>query len=542
MSFTEPPHSERRLSGIDFIIRRAADLYPARLAIDDRLRGRRLSYGELYSRSIRLARALTRLGVGKGDPVAYAFFNEHASLEAVFACSMIGAVAVPINGRLQPTEVGPYLRKHSCAVMMTNAELAHLADPAVSSTIVLRDAQGQAPHHALDYEALLAAESEQPLPAVVRWEDPYMMAMTGGTTGSPKAAVWSHGGAMMDALSVALHMGVRRGACSVCLAPTYHAAGLGWGVMPVLWQGGYLIMPPSATFSAAFLQDELRRSAVDYLLVVPALIEPLHDVWDGEPLRAGNVCVTSAPTTPAQRAKLALMFPDSELIAGYGMTETFSMTVQSPAEFLEMSLAVGEPSAASRVRIVNNDGRPVPVGTVGHIVGRTQGMCFGYDLDEENTRSTFRRLTDDSENLEWVFTGDIGFLDEEGRLTIVDRAKDVIISGGENVASVEVEAVVAVHPLVRECAAFGLPDERWGERVTVAIVTRDPASDLRGIGCEVIAQCRKQLAGYKVPKEIVFLDALPRTPFGKVVKRRLQSAEFLQRFNAAQLRERERSG
>ncbi len=529
-SLTNP---ERQLTGIDFVLRRAVDLYPARIAIDDRLRARSLSYGQLYARSTQLARALARLGVKRGDLLAYAFLNEHASLEALFACTLLGAVAVPINGRLSPGEVAGYLKRHQCKTMLVCAELAHLASAETTPLIVHRSTEGQPPAGTLDYETLLGAEPEQPLPAVARWEDPYMMAMTGGTTGSPKAAVWGHGGCLLDILSVALHMNVPRGCKSICLAPTYHAAGLGWGVMPVLWQGGTVIMPPTATFNPAFLQSELRATHIHYLLVVPAHIEPLHDVWDQAALHADLVCVTSAPTAPAQRAKLAKMFPEANIVAGYGMTETFSMAIQTPGEFLSMATSVGEPSAVSRIRIVDDEGRPVPQGTRGHIVGRTLGMSMGYHDDEDNTRKSFQHLADDAEGLEWMMTGDVGVLDEEGRLTIVDRAKDIIITGGENVASLEVESVVSSHAQVRECAAVGLPDERWGEKVTIVIALRDTNGDRERVGREVIALCREKLASYKVPKTVAYLDALPRSPFGKVLKRDLVAASYATLFETS---------
>lgn len=537
MSLTDAlKNPERQRTGIDFVLRRAADLYPGRVAIDDRLRGRTVTYEQLRARSTQLARALARLGVGKGDLVAYAFFSEHASIEAMFACTMLGAIAVPLNGRLRNTEVWPYLQQHGCRLMLLNHELAHLANPELTPTLVLRGGPVDGLDGALDYEALLAAESDTPLPPVAHWDDPHMMAMTGGTTGSPKAAIWAHGGCLLDILSVALHMGVGRGCTTICLAPTYHAAGLGWGVMPVLWQGGRVIMPPTVSFNARFLQSELRATRIDYLLLVPALIEPLHDVWDGEPLQVGSLCVTSAPTAPAQRQKVSKMFPDAPIIAGYGMTETFSMTIQTPGEFLAQPLAVGEPSAVSRIRIVDDEGRRLPQGATGQIVARTLGMSLGYHDDEANTSKSFRCLPDDPEGLEWMMSGDIGRLDEEGRLTIVDRAKDIIITGGENVASVEVEAVIGEHPQVRECAAIGLPDERWGERLTVVAALRDMSLANEATARELVGLCRQRLAGYKVPKEIAFIEALPRSAFGKVLKRDLPQARFHSRFDGSSWR------
>lgn len=525
---------ERQLTGLDFVLRRAAELYPDRIAVDDRMRACTVSYGQLRARTSQLARALQRLEVQRGDLVSYAFFNEHASVETLFACAMIGAVAVPINARLHPTEVGAYLKRLGCRLMLVNVELEHLADPEVTPTIIIRSHRRVGGNAEFDYERLLDAESDTPLQPSAYWEDPCMMAMTGGTSGPPKAAVWTHCGFLLEILSTTLALSVKRGSKSICLAPCYHAAGLGWGVMPVLWQGGTLIMPPSATFNAAFLQSELRRTPIDYLLMVPALIEPLHDVWDQAPLFSSTVCVTSAPTAPAQRLKLAKMFPSASIVAGYGMTETLSMSFQSVGEFLTMPTAVGEASAVSRIRIVDANLRTVPAGTIGQIAGRTLPMSLGYQDDETNTHRAFRTLLDDPEGLEWMLTGDIGFLDPEGRLTIVDRAKDIILTGGENVPSIEVEGIVGSHPGVRECAAIGLPDERWGERVTIVIVAREE-NDEEAIAREAVSLCRAQLAAYKVPKEVVFVDALPRSAVGKVLKRELIRMKYRTRFNTSGL-------
>lgn len=526
------PNPERRRTGVDFIVRRAAELYPQRIAIDDRLHKRQFTYGELYHRSTQLARALARLGIQKGDLVAYAFYNEHTSLEILFACTILGAVALPLNNRLQPEEAQNYLHRHGCRVFVGNRLLQHLVDPNQLDVLVLHGDNGEPQiASALDYETLVAAEPTTPLPPAATWEDPYMMAMTGGTTGGSKAAVWGHGGSMLDMLGIALHMGIGRRCRTICLAPTYHAAGLGWGVLPVLWQGGTLVMPPSPSFSPQFLANELRTSHIDYLLLVPALVELLYDSWDKKPFDAGVVCVTSAPSPPAQREKIAQMFPDADLQAGYGMTETFSIAMQDPGELTSQARSVGEVCSVSRVRIVDTLGKSQPPGSTGQIAVRTLAMAMGYQNDEANSKFTFVTLQDDPEDLEWCMTGDIGSLDEDGRLTVVDRVKDIIITGGENVASVEVESIACEHAGLHECAVVGKPDQKWGEKVVLVVAAADPQADKEALARELIALCRSRLAAYKVPKEVAFVDALPRSAFGKVLKRNVASMDFLLTFD-----------
>ncbi|MBM3486500.1 MAG: long-chain fatty acid--CoA ligase [Alphaproteobacteria bacterium] len=529
------PNPERRQAGIDFILRRSAELHPNRIAIDDRLSGTTLTYRGLEARASRLARALIARGVAKGEPVAYAFLNEHASLEALFACCMAGAVAVPLNNRLAPAEARDYLNRQEVAVFIANEALAGLADGAALRTRIIRG--GKAAPGDLDYETLLDAERPDPLPPRAAWEDAYMMAMTGGTTGGPKAAVWSHGGCLLDTLGVIVNMEVARGDTTLCLAPTYHAAGLGWGVLPVLWQGGRVVMPPTATFNPRFVLEAVRTERVGYLLIVPAMIEPLRAAWDGRPipeLRA--MCIASAPTPEPQRRIIQSIFPAARIIAGYGMTETFSMSMQGTGEFLSMPASVGEPALVSRIRIVDEAGRPVPRNTVGHILGRTMAMSLYYNNDAANTAHTFRVDPADPEGLAWMWTGDVGFMDDDGRVTIVDRAKDIIITGGENVASVEVETVLLDHPGVKECAVVGRHDDRWGERVVAVLVKQPNAADDLALAREVLALCRGRLAGYKVPKEIAFLDVLPRSPFGKVLKREIVRMELPRRVDGAALR------
>jgi acyl-CoA synthetase (AMP-forming)/AMP-acid ligase II len=202
------------------------------------------------------------------------------------------------------------------------------------------------------------------------------------------------------------------------------------------------------------------------------------------------------------------------------------MCLQTMGEFLALPASVGEPSLVTRVRIVDEEGNPVKRGEIGHILGRTMAMALYYNNDPANTAGTFRVPDGDPEGLDWMWTGDVGFMDADGRVTIVDRAKDIIISGGENVPSVEVETVLMGHPAVKECAVVGKPDERWGERVVAVLVKQAGAPDDATVVREVVALCRDRLAGYKVPKQFAFLAALPRSPFGKVLKRDLVKMEL----------------
>jgi len=518
--------AERRLGGLSFLIARNAEIYPNRTAIHDALNGRSLTYGELYRRTAQTARALRALGVGKSDLVGYAFYNEHPSIELVFACGLIGAVAVPLNNRLSPREAGEYLDMHGCKIFLCREDLADIVSESKSVERVIRRKAGGQPD--CPYETLLAVQSDEPLRPEAYWEDPYMMAMTGGTTAGSKGVMWTHGGSLLDILTVIAHLGVKRNWKTLCIAPTYHAAGLGWAFMPVFWQGGTIFFPPSPSFSPESYLETVIREKIEFVFLVPALVNRLYEVWDGTPIpTVRSLCIASAPVPEPLRRKLREMLPEADLVTGYGMTEVFSVTVQSPDEFLGIPDGVGEPALDSRVRIVDDDGNQLPFGEVGHIVARTLAMGLRYANNPDATKATFKPTSvSDSEGLEWCFTGDVGRMDENGRVTIVDRSKDVIITGGENVASAEVEAVLTRHPGVSELAVVGQPHPIWGEIVTAVVVKAEDAPADEQLAEELLEFGQQHLARYKLPKRIGFVEALPRSSFGKVLKRDLRNVEL----------------
>ena len=522
--------SNHRVGGLDFVLARGAETYPDRVVIDDRLNGVCLTFAELRKRSMQLARALQRLGICKGDRVAYAFFNEHASIEALFACAVLGAIAVPLNTRLHPEEASRYVAAQGCKVFMARSDLIALVASTEVEYVVERTTSTSprpAGDTTLNYEEIIGTESGIPMPPSARWEDPYMYAMTGGTTGGSKAVSWTHGGSMFDILSVIASLGIKRNYSTICLAPTFHAAGLGWAFMPSFWQAGKIIFSSSPSFSPELLHATLAEEDVQFLFLIPAMIGPIYRAWNRIPITCvKSVCVASAPTPETLRRYLAEIFPEADIVTAYGMTESFSVTVQNPEDLLTYPASVGEPALDSRVRILDAKGREVPRGVTGHIVTRTLAMGLGYNNDPESTAMTFKKCGDDPEGLDWIFTGDLGTMDQSGRVEIVDRLKDIIISGGENVPSIEVETVIMSHPAVRECAVVGIPDDQWGELVSAVIVKGEDKLHDHEMASEILELCRAHLSGYKIPKCFYFIDALPRSSFGKVLKRDLREMEF----------------
>jgi fatty-acyl-CoA synthase len=272
--------------GTEFMLHRAAEIYSQRLAIDDRLNGIRRTYAQLRSQSIRLARGLQALGVGKGDVVATAFRNEVMAIESIFACAMIGAVSCPLNPRLAPPEARQFINLQKVRTFIGRSEFASFVDGTAVEHAVLCDGTEDCPANVIghDYETIQSGQSDTPFPPRARLDDPYVILMTGGTTGGSKGAVLSHGGALMDMLSVMSHWSLRPGQKALCSAPIYHAAGLLWACMPIIWQAGTVIFPGDASFDPDSFLRIVRDESVDCLFLVPALIAPLHSKWDGHPI------------------------------------------------------------------------------------------------------------------------------------------------------------------------------------------------------------------------------------------------------------------
>lgn len=529
---------ERQLADLSFIAARAAEIHPNRTAVIDRLNDRRVTYAELDTRINRTAQALCTAGVARGDLIAVMFNNELTIIELLLASGRIGAVICPVNVRLPANEVQAYLAPHHVRAIVSHVQLADRFS-AVSAAIRLawRPEPGESgasgtsraslPAGWQDLDALRKATSADVPAAVTTLDDAFRMIPTGGTTGVSKGVLHSHGGTLFTVLSNVADFGIQRGWKTVLIAPTYHGAGMDWGLFPILWRAGTVILPSSASFSALEYLQLVREHQVEFALLVPAVIQPLHAAWDGEPLGSVRSLVsTSAPTAPGLRAKLAEMFPNAQLRAGSGISESLNMAVQSGDDFLERPYSVGEPSLDTRLRIVDEAGRRVPAGTRGEICLRGFNTALGYHHHNAAGAATWRTLADDPQGLQWCFTGDIGVQGEDGDVRIVDRSKDVILSGGETVPSVEIEQVYADHARLRESAVIGLPDEQWGEAITLVAVSKDATADEALLCAELFAFGRRHLAGYKVPKRIVFLDALPRSHFGKVLKRELRGGAF----------------
>jgi acyl-CoA synthetase (AMP-forming)/AMP-acid ligase II len=466
--------------------------------------GQALTHDELHARAERLATVLAGAGVGRRDRVAMLLHNGFEFVESLLACHHLGAVAVPVNFRLAADEIAHILSDSGSAALISGLAVEDLPDVGLrldvgSSYEEQRD--GAAPH--LEPVALLE-------------DDPALMCYTSGTTGRPKGAVLTHRGLVASTLSWIHEM--RAGEDDVWLSgqPLFHIGGIN-GLLPFLVLGATSIVTPSGAFDAAASIDLIERHAVTMCIFVPTQWETICRANRVQRMNRDRLRVAMWGASPAPRATLELMastFPGADIVSAYGQTEMSGATtlLKGPDATRKMG-SVGRPMLGVELRVVDDELREVPPDQVGEIVYRGPTVMAAYHDDAPTTAEAFAG--------DWFHSGDLGRLDDEGYLWLVDRKKDLIVSGGENVYPAEVERVLREHPAVADVAVVGVPHPRWVE-TPLAFVVPVTGADV-GEG-ELIAHCRERLAGYKKPSAIIAVDELPRNAGGKVLKGVLRDA------------------
>ncbi len=464
----------------------------------------RRTWADFDARSNRGAHLLRGLGLRHGDRVAILAANCPEWIEVFVAVHKAGGVVVPINERLIPAEQQRLLDDAGATILVADPQ--PVAATAFSGPVV---ALGP------DYESRLAAASNTAIEAPLQPDDLAVIVYTSGTTGVPKGVMWSHRGLLWSALCNPFPPAVAGGARILVCAP--------------LFAGGAIVMACNAlaigatVVVARFVPEAILRSLVEddieFSGLVPTMISLLVDAappgWRPPRLR---LLYYGAGTMSPQLFTRAHKLFGCEFQQGYGMTETcISGTRLDPADHrptaLERLASAGRPMPDVEIKVADENGVPLSPGSTGEILIRSPGNMLGYWNREEQNRLAF--------NDEWLRTRDIGRVDHDGYLYLVDRKDDMVKSGGLNVSPAEVEAVLAAHPNVVEAAVIGLPDERWGEQVTAIVRTRRDgvltASDLSTF-------CRSQIADYKTPRAIIFSDhPLPRTGLGKISRRALRA-------------------
>ncbi|MDA8071730.1 MAG: long-chain fatty acid--CoA ligase [Actinomycetota bacterium] len=481
----------------------------------------RLTYLDLDRRTDQLARGLRELGVRRGDRVAALVVNSPAFLETMLATAKLGAVFVPMNLRLTAGEVGYLLADSGADVIVSSAPLtpvarAALAEPGVRvRTRLVAAVDGprvDLEPGELDFEQLVIGHEARPLGTDVDGGDLSMLMYTSGTTGHPKGAMLTHDNHLWNALNtLSVGRGLRESDVTVTVAPMFHIGGLGVHTLPLLYVGGTNVL--MAAFDPARTLAAMARERATVQFMVPAMWAALTTVrdFDSYDLSALELAVSGGAPCPLTVidffAGKGLPFQE-----GFGMTETAPLvSVLDIDHVKEKAGSIGRTVFHVEARIVDEDDRDVPVDQVGELVLRGRNLFVGYWGLPEATAEAFRGG--------WFHTGDLGRIDGSGFITLVDRKKDMIISGGENVYPIEVEQVLYRHEAVREVAVIGVPDQRWGE-TPLAIVALAPgaAADPDAL----IAYTRERLAHFKCPTRVELLDELPRNATGKILKTELR--------------------
>jgi fatty-acyl-CoA synthase len=458
----------------------------------------RVTYAAFHARSNQLARALARLGVGRGDRVAVMATNRVEYPIIYFAVLKLGAIVVPVNARFTAGEVASIVGHAQVGLFLVAPEFAELA----RAPRVIRIDR--------DLDALAAAEPADDVAVVIDEHDPHVMLYTSGTTGQPKGTLVSHRSYWLQATTSHLQLGFREDDIGLSMFPMFHMGG--WSLPLGFWHtGATVVIMPKAEPRA--ILDAIARERVTYLYAVPTVYASLLAALDRERDDVGSLRLLgggTAPMTTAQVQAIRDGFGGRDMVILYGSTEAGPVSVLRPPDVARKPETVGRPYLDVDVRLVDEEDRDVPPGAVGEIVVRSEFTMRGYWRNPEETARTKRQG--------WVHTGDLGAFDDEGFLSVVGRRKEVIRSAGESIFPAEIERVLLQHPDVREASVVGIPDAHWGEAVVAAIVARSGASlDADA----VIAHVRAHLAGYKKPKHVCFLPELPRTAASQQVHKPL---------------------
>jgi long-chain acyl-CoA synthetase len=499
------------------ILQRAIALYPERTAVVDG--SLRFTYRALGERVHRLAAGLKNLGLKRGDRVAILDWNSHRYLEAYYACAHAGLAFMPVNSRLAVPELRYVLKDSDArALLFSEPFLPMFEELKASLQYAIGLGLQKRPDRVHDYESLLCEAKPMLAPAPTELDEIMQIYYTSGTTGEPKGVCLTNRNMYAGGLDGVLAMAVTREDSWQHSGPLFHlATSFAVWSMPIVGASQIAIhFDPQRAIQSIAAEKVTMTSLPGAILGIMAEVPNIGA--SVSTLR--TIIYGGAPTPMGVLRKAGAALPPA-LSHAYGITETAGFTTNlKPAdhvfdgseEQLRRTASAGQATPLIDVRVVDDDGRDVPAGKVGEVVCGGPKIMAGYWRKPDATAAVLKNG--------WYHTGDMGSMDDQRYLTLVDRKKDMIISGGENVYSIEVESVLSLHPAVAEVAVIGVPDERWGEAVTAVVVPRAGAAQNAE---ELIGFCRGKIANYKVPKSIVFRsEPLPKTGPGKIAKRVLR--------------------
>lgn len=490
---------------------------------------KRLTYRECYRRIGGLARFLASQGVRKDTKVAIMLPNCHRFFESYYALSFLGAPAVPLNWRLSDKELGFILKDSESAFLIADKQFGDLVKESLSQggevNGVLWAGEGgipKLPVPSFDYEEVIGSHESVPPETPYPEEHIAQIYYTSGTTGRPKGVILTHKNITVHALGTIAELHLTDSDRWIHVAPMFHLADA-WATWAITWVGGTHIFVPR--FEPELVLETIQRERATISNMIPTMLNMLVNhprvrEFDYSSLRV--LLSGGAPIAPELVRRIVEVF-GCDYIQTYGMTETSPYLTLSILkehlkglpyeEQLRYKAKTGRPFIAVELKVVRDDGTEVrkDESEVGEIVVRGDIVTPGYWKLPSETEKAFRDG--------WLLTGDLAVIDSEGYVTIVDRKKDMIVTGGENVYSTEVENVIYMHPAVLEVAVIGVPDPKWGEAVKAVVVLKPGHKATEE---EIIEFCKKHLARYKAPKSVDFVEALPKTGSGKIAKRELR--------------------
>ena len=502
------------------ILRRNAKIYSKKVGLIDG--NKSFTYKGINVRTNRLSNGMRNLGLKKGDKVAFMANSCHQFVEAYFAVAKAGLIIVPVNARFSSEEAS-YIVNHSDSVaFIYHAELEDVAKKIRKSIPKVRHivSTSEGDENINFYEALLMDASDEEPEEEIEPDDVMMIMYTSGATGIPKGVLTSHRNIMANTNTMTLELRIVPEDINLLVMPLYHNGGF-WPTMTHFYRGALVILSPR--FNVDNVLQLVEKENVSFLNLVPTMLirivsHPNLSKYNLESLRL--IMYAGAPMALEQLKKAMRILGPHRFYNGLGCTEASGSMISFPTSehTLNGSLSeklgsVGRDSIGVEIKIVDESGNELPSGNVGEIIAKGDNIVLGYWKMPEETAETFRNG--------WLYTGDMGYRDEDNYVFVVDRKKDIIISGGENISSREVEEVIYQHQSVEEVAVIGVPDKEWGEAVK-AIISLKPQYKGKVTEQEIIEFCKTKLADFKKPKSVDFVDSIPKNSVGKIAKEELK--------------------
>lgn len=502
------------------ILRRAAARFPDKPALIDGQR--QVTYRELDQLADRCAAGLAAAGFKTGDRLANIAPNVVEQMVLVFGAARAGVILGQVSVRASVNDLAYILDKIEASGLSFWGELAANIKAARVKARPLRQivsigmGGARAGADVVSFDVLLERGGASAPKVAIADDDAFAMTFTGGTTGFPKAVLATHRARYVNAVTCGVEFGLDERDICVLAAPLFHAAGLFVWAIPAIMLGCTCVLLRSWD-AASFIATVERHGATATLLVPTQLADLVsHPAFSRDRLASlRNINYAGSPMALALYDRLTAALPHVGFTENYGQSETGPMTVRRPFHPHDKRGTVGRPAHNVETKVVDHDGRECPPGVAGEIVSRGEHLLKEYWGEPEQTRALFR--TGDG----WLWTGDIGVRDGDGFISLVDRSKDMIVSGAENIYPTEIENALLQHPAVLECAVFGIPDDRWGEVPAAHVVVRpghEPAAE------QLVEFVAARIARYKRPRLIKFVDALPRTAVGKIQKNLIRDA------------------